>query len=194
VDTTDLRPSPETGVDPWSVLLTGSYDWAPKRHNLAVLVNDVFPLIQQLAPAARLLIVGKGLSGRALADINERAGVDYVGPVDDVRPYLARASVVVNYVESGSGIAIKVLEAMAMGKPVVTNDLGAEGIDATSGTHLLVTSTRNEFALAVSRLLSDPELRVRLGEAARQLVLKKYSSAVLADQLASYYQEILATR
>lgn len=194
VDTRHLTPSDETPVVPWSIVLTGSYDWAPKRHNLAVLVQDVFPLIQQLVPAARLSIVGKGLSGRALADVKARAGVEYIGAVSDVRPYIARASVVVNYVESGSGIAIKILEAMAMGKPVVTNELGAEGIAATSGMHLLVASTKLGFAQAVQTLLSDAALRARLGKAARELVLEKYSSPRLAERLATYFDEILAAR
>lgn len=193
VDTTDFAPSKDTQVVPWSIVLTGSFDWAPKRHNLAVLVNDVFPLIQRLVPAARLSIVGKGLSGRALGDLQARAGVEYVGAVSDVRPYIARASVVVNYVESGSGIAIKILEAMAMGKPVVTNAMGVEGIAATAGTHLLVASTKVDFAEAVATAMSDTALGARLGTAARALVVEKYSSAALADELTTYFQRILTT-
>lgn len=190
VDANEFTPSGTTAVVPFSIVLTGSFDWAPKRHNLAVLVNDVFPLIRLRVPNARLTIVGKGLSGAALRDVRARAGVDYVGPVNDVRPYIARASVVVNYVESGSGIAIKVLEAMAMGKAVVTNVLGAEGIDATDGTHLLIASTKAHFAQAVGALMSDGAQRARLGAAARDLVIQKYASELLARQLASYFSEI----
>jgi glycosyltransferase involved in cell wall biosynthesis len=193
VDATFLTPRPDVPVVPGSIVITGSFDWTPKRHNLAVLVNEVFPMIKQLAPAARLAIVGRGLSGDVLAAVRARNGVDYVGPVDDVRPHIARASVVVNYVESGSGIAIKVLEAMSMGKPVVTNALGAEGIAATSGTHLIVATTKTEFARAVSSLLSDPFLQSRLGAAARELVLEKYASALLAETLVEYFGTMLAT-
>jgi glycosyltransferase involved in cell wall biosynthesis len=190
VDANEFAPSDEVAVVPMSIVITGSFDWAPKRHNLAVLVNAVFPLIQLRVPAARLTIVGKGLSGAALREVRARSGVDYVGPVNDVRPYIARSSVVVNYVESGSGIAIKVLEAMAMGKAVVTNVLGAEGIDATDGTHLLIASTKADFAQAVSALMSDGAARARLGAAARDLVIQKYASELLARKLASYFSEI----
>lgn len=193
VDTNDLTPSAEAPVIPWSIVITGSYDWAPKRHNLAVLVREVFPLIQQLAPAARLSVVGRGLDGPLLAELKARNGIDYVGAVPDVRPYIARASVVVNYVESGSGIAIKLLEAMAMGKPIVTNDLGVEGIAATNGTNLLVASSKSEFAQAVSKLLSDIGLQARLGNAARELVVEKYSSAMLAQKLAAYFEMVAGT-
>lgn len=187
VDTSYFTPSNDAEVVRWSIVLTGSFDWPPKRHNLAVLVNEVFPLIQRMVPGARLSIVGKGLSGRALAEVRSRPGVDYVGPVSDVRPHIARSSVVVNYVASGSGIAIKILEAMAMGKAIVTNALGAEGIAATSGRHLVIASTKVDFAAAVVALMSDVALRVRIGAAARLLVAEQYSSAMLAQQLAAYF-------
>src|SRR5207247_2261562 len=115
-------------------------------HNLNVLVSDVFPRIRALVPDARLAIVGKGLSDAALARVRGQEGVEYVGAVADVRPYIARASVVINYVESGGGIAIKILEAMAMAKPVVANAIAAEGIAAMPARDLLVASTKSEFA------------------------------------------------
>jgi len=191
IDTEHFTPTVGAPVVPWSMVLTGSFDWAPKRANLAVLIDDVLPLICRRVPTARLSIVGKGLTGRLLAAVRTRQGVDYVGPVADVRPYIARSSVVLNYVESGSGIAIKVLEAMAMGKAVVTNVLGAEGISAISGRHLLIASTKAEFADSVTAVMLDQAIALRLGEAARNLVLSKYSSAALTRELAVYFQTIL---
>jgi glycosyltransferase involved in cell wall biosynthesis len=194
VDTNELSPVGDFPVTPGSIVHTGSYDWAPKRHNLLVLVREIFPLIRRLEPSARLFIVGRGLSGSVSADLRTQDGVKVVGPVPDVRPQIARASVVVNYVESGSGVAVKVLEAMAMGKAVVTNTLGAEGIAAVNGEHIFIASTRQAFAEAVSALLSDAALRDRVGAAARKLVLEKYSSASLAQELVDYFGMLRGTR
>jgi len=194
VDTDQFTPAVATPVTPWSMVLTGSFDWAPKRRNLAVLIDELLPLIRRRIPAARLSIVGKGLAGRFLSDVRTREGVEYVGPVADVRPYIARSSVVLNYVESGSGIAIKVLEAMAMGKAVVTNPLGAEGIAAISGRHLLVASTKTEFADSVAAVMSDQALAHRMGESARSLVVSKYSSAALTRELTKYFHIVAGLR
>jgi glycosyltransferase involved in cell wall biosynthesis len=191
VDTEHFAPSVATPATPWSMVLTGSFDWAPKRANVAVLVNEVLPLIRTRVPAAQLSIVGRGLSGRLLRDIRKRDGVEYVGPVPDVRPYIARSAVVLNYVESGSGIAIKVLEAMAMGKAVVTNGLGVEGIAAINGRHLLVASTKAQFADSVAAVMNEQALALRLGEAARSLVVSKYSSAALTRELTTYFRAML---
>jgi glycosyltransferase involved in cell wall biosynthesis len=190
VDTDYFAPS-DAPVVPGSIVLTGSYGWAPKRHNLEVLIQEVLPLIRQLVPEARLSVVGTGLNGQILRRLQNEPGVDYVGPVDDVRPYVARSAVSVNYVESGGGIPIKVLEAMAMGKPVVTNTLGAEGIAATNGRDLLVARSKAEFAKALAGLLADPVRQLTLGQAGRRLVLERYSSAALAQKLADYYQTII---
>jgi glycosyltransferase involved in cell wall biosynthesis len=174
--------------------MTGSFEWAPKRHNLAVLVTDVFRRIRRLVPNARLSIVGKGLSGPVLRAVQAEEGVEYLGPVPDIRPHIARASVVVNYVESGGGIAIKVLEAMSMGKPVVANTLAAEGIAAVHGRDLLIASSKEEFAESVASVLGDPDLQARLGRCGRELVTDAYSSASLAIRLVDYYDTILGDR
>ncbi len=189
VDSDYFAPRSEPLPDPQLIVLTGSFEWAPKRHNLAVLANELFPQIRRLAPNARLWVVGRGLRGAA-RDPRRQDGVEYVGEVADVRPYIARAAVIVNYVESGGGIAIKVLEALAMEKPVVANTIAAEGIDASNGRHLIIASTKDQFVERVAALLRDPVLQARLGRAGRELILEKYSSRVLAQRLARYLDMI----
>jgi len=193
IDTSYFAPSPGVMVDPTAIVMTGSFEWAPKRHNLHVLVTEIFPRIRALVPDAQLTIVGKGLSDAALARLRGQEGVDCVGAVADVRPYIARASVLINYVESGGGIAIKILEAMAMAKPVVANDIAAEGIAAMPGRDLMVASTQGEFAEFVARLLADPALRAHLGRNGRELVVANYSSTTLARKLVAYYEALAAS-
>jgi glycosyltransferase involved in cell wall biosynthesis len=190
VDTDYFGPA-DIPATPGSIVLTGSFEWAPKRHNLEVLVYEVLPLIRRQMPTARLSVVGSGLSGNSLRGIRDQPGVDYVGPVEDVRPYIARSSVAVNYVESGGGIAIKVLEAMAMAKAVVANTVAAEGIAAKSGRDLLVARSKSEFAEMVAMLLADPIRQSSLGQAGRRLVLETYSSSALARSLADYYARMV---
>ena len=96
------------------------------------------------------------------------------GQVDDIRDSIAAATVVVVPLRAGSGTRLKVLEGMAMGKPVVSTRLGVEGLDVVDGEHLLIADEPREFAGAVSRVMDSPAERDRLGHAGRELVKRQY--------------------
>src|ERR1700694_4941374 len=164
VDLEHFQPS-TAPADPSTILFTGSLDYRP--HTAAVLsfAREIFPQVLRARPDATLIGVGM----RPPPEITALAGPNVVltGSVPDVRPYLRRATVVVAPLRMGSGTRLKLLEAMAMGKAVVSTALGAEGLAVERGTHLLVADAPAAFAADVVRLLADPRLAASLGRAGR---------------------------
>jgi hypothetical protein len=115
-----------------------------------------------------------------------------VGAVDDVRPALASAAIVVAPVRFGTGMRGKVLEALAMGRPVVTTALGAEGLGAEAGRDLLVADDAPAFAAAIRRLLDDPSLAAAVGAAGRALVVRRFDWDVVAREHDAIYEAALS--
>jgi glycosyltransferase involved in cell wall biosynthesis len=120
--------------------------------------------------------------------------VELTGFVPDLRPHLAAASVVVVPLRLGGGTRLKIVEAMAMGKPIVSTTLGAEGIDALPGRDILIADEPESFATSVVRLLDDAPLRARLGESARRLAVERYSWTTVAASLERFFRDVIATR
>jgi glycosyltransferase involved in cell wall biosynthesis len=175
-----------------SVLFFGLLASVPNVDGLGFFVQDIWPRIVAVRPASQFLIVGARPAPelRAL----EGHGVTIVGPVVDLRPYLSRAAVVVVPLRLGSGTRLKILESWAMARPVVSTSLGAEGLEAVPGRHLLIADDPAEFAAAIIRILSEPQLAAKLGAAGRALVLESYSWHGVAKSLGAFFQQRVASR
>ena len=176
----------------FSMVLTGSFEWRPKQHNLRVLLEQVFPRVRASVPQATLAIVGAGVPEELRRLGEGMAGVRFTGEVPDVRGYVRRASLVLNYLESGGGIALKVLEAMAMRKPVLSNALGIEGIELEHGRDVFVGDGVKGFAEAAAALLRDGGLRERLAHNGYDAIRRKYSWNCLAHRFEELYSEVIA--
>ncbi|MCX7818950.1 MAG: glycosyltransferase family 4 protein [Kiritimatiellae bacterium] len=152
------------------LLFMGKLDYQPNREALRFLADVVLPALDAAAPGRwRLLVVGGPVpSGRW------PAAVVFTGRVPEVAPYLVRADVCVAPIFSGSGTRLKILEAMAAGRPVVATPKAAEGLTAENGRHLLIAEA-TDFAAAVLRLGEDAELAARIGQSGRELVRAQYS-------------------
>jgi sugar transferase (PEP-CTERM/EpsH1 system associated) len=173
VDSRTFQPGRPDGEDPALLVFTGKMDFRPNVDAVTWFVDEVLHRIQAVRPDVRLAIVGRDPTPavRALAT---RPGIVVTGAVDDVRPWIARACVVVAPLRSGGGTRLKILEAFAMGKAVVATPLGLEGIEATPGQDVLVAAEPREFAHVVVGLLGDPARRAALGASARRLVEFRY--------------------
>jgi glycosyltransferase involved in cell wall biosynthesis len=173
-------PAPPDGAalprDP-TLIFFGNLAYAPNADAAHFLVADIFPLVRQRLPNARLLLVGNAPSP-SLAGV----GVTVTGRVPDLRPYIAEADVFICPLRFGAGIKNKMLEAMAMGKPAVATLLSADGFAMRSGEHVLFGTTAAELAEAAIRLLQDAALRAQMGAANRALVEAQYSWQRAADQ------------
>ena len=116
-------------------------------------------------------------------------GITVVGEVADASRFIGSKQINVVPLLSGSGIRVKIIEAMSMGKAVVTTSVGARGIDYTDGENLLIANTPEEFAQQIGRLVHDPEYCRSVGRAAYQLVAEHYNSKRLTESLLQFYKE-----
>jgi glycosyltransferase involved in cell wall biosynthesis len=188
VDTGSFRPA-QFAPEPERILFFGAMDYYPNVDGLLFFLQEVLPQIRRRYPNAQLDVVGQLPPASIRAWASE--SVNVTGLVEDVRPYIDRASVVVVPLRIGGGTRLKVVEAMASGKAIVSTPLGAEGIAVRSGREILLADTAEAFAAAVVRLLTDTALTHRLGEAARRLAVNRYDWKSSVAALEGFYRELL---
>ena len=163
------------------LVFTGSMDWLPNEDGMVYFVKEILPRIRAAEPAATLSIIGRSPTP-AVKRLAETAGVHVTGRVDDVRPHIAEGSVYIVPLRIGGGTRLKIFEAMAMGKAVVSTAIGAEGLPVTNGEDIVIANDPARFAQAVVGLIRDGDARRRLETAARRLVVEHYDwSAVAGD-------------
>ena len=156
------------------IVFTGAMGYWANQDAVSWFATTVFPAIRRREPRAEFWIVGAG-PPPAVKRLAEASGVRVTGTVPDVRPYLAHAAAAVAPMRVGRGIQNKVLEAMAMAKPVVASELARDGLDASvNDRQLCVASTSSSFAEALTGILSDPARAGQIGAQARALVLAEY--------------------
>jgi glycosyltransferase involved in cell wall biosynthesis len=166
-------------ADPEPVLLfVGSMCYGPNIDAVGFFARCVLPLIRQEIPDVKFLIVGRDPEA-SVWQLHNGTSVIVTGFVPEVVEYYRRAAAVVAPIRFGGGTRIKILEAMAHRKPVVSTGVGAEGLDVQSGKHLLLADSPGDFAKACTRLLRDGSLRQRLGEGGFQLVSERYQWAMI---------------
>ncbi len=182
---------PYRPVDNHRILYVGSLGHYPNVDAVRWFVSAILPEIRRTIPDATMTIVGSG-DPASIADMRERAGVEYIGPVEDVRPYLREAAVFVAPVRLGSGMKGKVLEALAMAKPMVATSVAAGGIPVVSGEHLIIADDPQSFADGVIRLFRDPDLREKVARNGQDLVRENFGWKKKADEMDQIYQQILA--
>jgi glycosyltransferase involved in cell wall biosynthesis len=192
-DVEHYRPrAGDPAPDGRTVLFFGLLSTLPNVDGIRWFVQEIWPRITRVRPDARLKILGKGAPPevRALA----APGIEVVGFVEDLRPHLASAAAVAVPLRLGGGTRLKIVEAMAMARPVVSTTLGAEGIEARPGGEILVADEPEAFAGAVVQLLQDEASGARLGSAARRLAEERYSWEGAATAMEGLFGRILDGR
>lgn len=169
------------------IAFEGNMGFGPNIDAAQWLCHNVAPLLWRVRPELRVLIIGKDPDER----VRRLAGaqVEVTGTVDDVRPSLRRAAVFVCPMQSGAGIKNKILQAWAMGMPTVATPLATGGLEARPGENILVEEDAEGFAKAVIRLLGDPELADRIGDAARATIVDGYSWTAKANEIEQVFEE-----
>lgn len=183
---------PETIADvceePYSLFHIGSMDWRPNEEGVRWFLKEVWPLIHNELPQVKLYLAGRKMPDDLMQLQSENVVV--VGEVPDAAHFIASKQLNVVPLLAGSGIRVKIIEAMSQRKVVITTHTGAEGIRYTDGEHLLIADTPTQFVDQIKRCLSDPELRNRIADNAYRLVDEDYSNKALTQRLVDFYNKI----
>lgn len=168
-ETVEVPPPP--AAHPVAVFVA-LMNWAPNVDGAVWLAREVWPMVVEQEPSARLLLVGRDPAPavKALAGSH----VEVTGSVPDVVPYLARSRVALAPLRAGGGTRLKILEALAAARPVVATTVGAEGLDDLVGEGLVIADEPHEMAGAIIELLADPRKCAKAGLRGRQKVLERY--------------------
>lgn len=175
VDLEFFQPTAEP-YDPDAISFVGRMDYFPNQQAMQVFCDAVFPLVRRRRPTATLAIIGAEPSAE-VRRLGEREGITVTGTVPDVRDHVRRSAVNVAPLTIARGTQNKILEAMAMGVPVVTSPLAARGVDAAVGEHLLVGQSPEDYADKILGLMGDAAARQALAAAARARVESHHSWA-----------------
>lgn len=189
VNVEQFQPAP-VAPEADQLLFFGANNYFPNHDALLYFIDEILPLVIARRPNVKLSIVGPGAQPAVLA--RQSRHVEIVGFVDDVMPHLDRASVVVVPLRIGGGTRLKIVEAMAKSKAIISTRIGAEGIDVTHDKNALLADTPADFADQVVRALTQPELARKLGEQARILAEERYAWTAVVGELVRFYDQLKA--
>jgi len=188
VDVETFVPGPDPGGA--ELVFVGGMSWFPNRDAMRWFLSEIWPIVRRAAPAARLTVVGSHPAAEVRRAEDRGEGVTAVGLVPDIRPYVGRAAVYICPLRVGGGTRLKILDAWAMGKAVVSTPIGAEGLEAAAGRDLELATDPGEFARRILDLIADPAHRQRLGAAGRRRVEEDFAWPKVAAPLLKLYDQL----
>lgn len=182
--------APVKDIDAKELVFIGGMNWYPNRDAMIYFSDKIYPLIKREVPEVVMNIIGQD-PPREIEQLAKRdTSLKIYGFVKDVRDYISRSAVYVVPMRVGGGTRLKILDAFACGKALVSTSVGCEGIDVTPGENILIGDSPAEFAEQVIKLLEDHKLRAKLEINARKLVEEKYTWTKIGQLLNSIYQDI----
>lgn len=182
---------PAQGAElPNRLVFSGSMDWMANEDGIIFFIDEILPRIRAEVPDVELEIVGRGPSPKLLTLAAKTSGASVTGRVEDIRPYVHRGAVYIVPLRIGSGTRLKIFEAMAMGKAIVSTSIGAEGLPIEHEKDIILADDPQEFAQRVIALLKDPSARSALGKAARERVERSYSWSAIVVKFESALSKV----
>lgn len=197
---TKPRHTSQTGIDFASLVPTarklefpslfhiGALDWAPNQEGLIWFFNQCWPKIHQENPDLKFYLAGRN-APEWFERIIKLDGVVYLGEINDAYDFINSKAVMVVPLFSGSGMRIKIIEGMALGKPIVTTDIGTEGIPTENGKNILIANDADRFTDAITQLINDRELSNRIGKSAIGFIQEKFDNLSQAEALVEFYKQ-----
>lgn len=172
-----------------SLFHIGSMNWSPNIEGIEWFLDDIWPEILKVHPILSFTIAGHAIPDKLF--LRKDHNVHIVGEVPDVCDFMADHDIMIVPLLSGSGIRIKIVEAMALGKVVITTSVGAEGLAVESGKHLFIADTPEQFVSAVSKCIATPDLCTIIGENARNYISISHNNELITNKILHFYQSII---
>jgi glycosyltransferase involved in cell wall biosynthesis len=173
------------------IVFVGSMDWLPNEDAMIYFISGIFPAIKKGCDNVFLLIVGRNPSSRIQRLIEKREDIKITGWVEDVRPFIAESAVFIVPLRIGGGTRIKIYEAMAMGKAVVSTSIGAEGLPLEHEKHIFFEDEADKFASRVIQLLRNAEDRNKIGISAKEYVTENFAWAQVSQKFADICRDTI---
>lgn len=172
------------------LLFCGSLDYDPNIDGLHWFYSEVWPLIKTTDPSIRFTIIGRNAGTTRYQALKEDKSIDFIGEVDEVKEYYYKSSLAIVPLRKGSGTRLKILEAMSLGTPIVSTSIGAEGINCSNNSNIILADDAGSFAAAVVDLLNDKQKAEFLRINARKLIDDSYGWDALGRNLAAVFQHV----
>jgi glycosyltransferase involved in cell wall biosynthesis len=188
IDFTELVPNAKNLEHP-SIFHIGSLEWAPNQDALNWFVDKCWPALHNMFPDLKFYVAGRNAPHWLPKRISS-PNVVFVGEVPDAYQFMNSKSVMIVPLFSGSGMRIKIIEGMALGKPIVTTSIGTEGIPTTPGQNILIADDVEGFVKAVASVVSDKELNIRIGRNAIEFIHSEFDNLSASSALMEFYKTL----
>jgi glycosyltransferase involved in cell wall biosynthesis len=173
-----------------SIFFIGSLDWIPNQQGLTWFLSEVWDKLRIKHPDLTFHVAGRNAPA-SIQKLIKQKGVLFLGEVDNARDFINSNSMMVVPLFSGSGMRVKIIEAMALERTVITTTIGAEGIDGKNGKHLIIADSPDHFIEEISRIITHPEILPQIGSKAREFVKENFDNLVISQKLSGFYNSIL---
>ena len=174
-----------------AVIYTGGMNMFANKDAVLHLIDDIWPQVKAKIPDAIFYVIGQNPPEELLKISRKDHSIRVLGYVDDIRPYVAKAAIYVVPLRVGGGTRLKVLDALAQGKAIVSTTVGCEGIEVTNGLNIHIEDNDDNFSSRIVELLNNPSRREELGSEARKLAIMKYGWQSIASELQAAYEQVV---
>lgn len=185
---TEYTPLPNDAVQPNTVFHLGSMDWMPNVEGINWLIDEVWPLVIEQNPEAKLYLAGRNMPKFLFDKATDTIIIE--GAIDSPTEYIAGKQIMVVPLFSGSGVRVKIIEGMALGKAIVATGIAVEGVDITNGKNILLADSAQNFANAIVGLINHPEAVNDIGKQAAEFISKNYRTNVVIKKLESFIASV----
>ncbi len=189
-DTEYFHPS-DAEPEANTLVFAGSLDWSPNVTGIRFFAREIWPALKQQRPGLRLTLAGRNPAAEIVRLAKSDPAIELIADTPDIRPCVWKAAVFVCPIIDGGGTRLKILDALAMGKAVVTTTVGSEGLALGNNRGVLIADSAEDFTAQTARILADGELRARLAESGRAIVERSYSWPTVCSQLQQAYSYAL---
>ena len=184
----NTKPTDVQLVEENSIFHIASMDWLPNTEGVDWFLNNVWPIISSSQYNPNLYLAGREMPD-SYYNLNI-PNVNVVGKVKSAKEFYLSKKIMIVPILSGSGMRIKIIEGMALGKIIISTTIGAEGINCTSGEHLLIADTAKDFANAICKCLDDSDFCDKIGKNAQNLIASEYSNDQISREMISFFEDL----